>query len=289
MFFRDNRDKYPFSLNALYRSIGISKQAAYKRLQAMEMKSELYGYVRAIVTQVRMDHPTMGIRDIYFKMKPAGVGRDRFEQICRELDLLVPRPRNYARTTDSSGVIRFDNLIEGLVPSRINQIWQSDITYFEVDGKFDYITFIIDSFSRRIVGYSVSDRLTAAKTVIPALNRAIACRKGLDLGGLIFHSDGGGQYYSKEFLKITEKLAFKNSMCTCAWENGKAERINGTIKNNYLIHWSINNLNDLKKMVGKAVTLYNNDKPHAKLNRLTPVSYENLYICNSNRQGCRMS
>ena len=191
---------------------------------------------------------------------------------------MVPRPQNRARTTDSSGVIRFDNLIKGIVPSRVNQIWQSDITYFEVDGKFDYITFIVDAFSRRIVGYSVSDKLTTEETVILALKRAIACRKGVNLSGLIFHSDGGGQYYSREFLKITEKLEFKNSMCTHAWENGKAERINGIIKNNYLIHWDIHNLTDLKKMVRKAVMLYNNDKPHSMLNRLTPVGYEKLCL-----------
>lgn len=288
-YFHDNIDKYPYSLNALYRSLGISKQSVHKRLKAMDKRSEISEYVRFIVAQVRKEHPTMGIRDIYFKMHPKGIGRDCFEQMCKELNLMVPRPRNYTRTTDSSGVIRFDNLIDGLIPNRINQVWQSDITYFEVNGKFDYITFIVDSFSRRIVGYSVSDRLSAVETVIPALNQAMACRKGMNLDGLIFHSDGGGQYYSKEFLKLTQKLSFRNSMCTCAWENGKAERINGTIKNNYLIHWEIKNLNELRKMVNKAVSLYNKEKPHARLNRLTPIGFENLYLCNLNSQGCPMS
>lgn len=56
---------------------------------------------------------------------------------------------------------------------------------------------------------------------------------------MIFHSDGGGQYYDKAFLKLTEAYKMSNSMCAYAYENGKAERINGVIKNNYLVHRNI--------------------------------------------------
>lgn len=155
---------------------------------------------------------------------------------------------------------------------------QSDITYFEVDGTFYYITFVIDAFSRRIVGYSVSNTLLTIETTIPALNMAIRCKKGQSMKGLIFHSDGGGQYYCKEFLKITQKNGIRNSMCVDPWENGKAERINGVIKNNYLIHRDIQSYDALTKEVARAVRLYNYEKPHIKLNRLTPIAFENLLL-----------
>lgn len=76
---------------------------------------------------------------------------------------------------------------------------------------------------------------------------AIRSRRGNDLSSVIFHSDGGGQYYTKDFLAITKKQNITNSMCEYAWDNGKAERVNGVIKNNYLIHKDINSFEELKK------------------------------------------
>ena len=67
----------------------------------------------------------------------------------------------------------FSNLIKNLEISRINQVWQSDITYYNLNGRSYYITFIIDAFSRVIVGYSVSKRLTTEQTVIAALKKAL--------------------------------------------------------------------------------------------------------------------
>ena len=88
------------------------------------------------------------------------------------------------------------------------------------------------------------------------------------------HSDGGGQYYDENFLDLTQKYKFVNSMCEYAWENGIAERVNGIIKNNYLIPWNTRTAKELFKNIDRAVTLYNHDKPHSKLNRMTPVAFE---------------
>ncbi len=182
--------------------------------------------------------------------------------------------RNYRRTTDSSGVIRFENLIMGLSITKINQVWQSDITYYEVSGRFYYITFIIDSFSRRIVGYNTSKRLFTEQTTLPSLKMAIKARKGDNLNGLIFHSDGGGQYYDNNFLKLTNNHEIINSMCVNPWENGISERLNGVIKNNYLRKRDIRTFEDLVKEVDRSVTLYNEEKPHIGLKRKTPCLYE---------------
>ena len=268
---------YPYSMNAMYRVLNISKQAVHKHRVAVDRRMEELAYVSMIVEQVRADHPTMGVRDIYHMMLPEGIGRDRFEEYCRELHLLSTRTANPCRTTDSSGVVRFPNLLQGLTTTRLNQVWQSDITYVAVNRRFCYITFIMDAFSRMIVGYSVSQRLFTEDTVLPALEMAVGFRKGLSLDGLIFHSDGGGQYYSKKFLELTGKLHFKNSMCRYSWENGKAERVNGVIKNNYLVHWDINSYDELVVGVDRAVALYNKEKPHIKLHRMSPVQFEKKF------------
>ena len=258
----------------LYKTLNISKQAVHQHKASVDRRMEELGYVATIVEQIRADHPTMGVRDIYYMMRPEGIGRDRFEAVCRELGLSSTRAKNPCKTTDSSGVSRFPNLLEGLTITHVNQVWQSDITYFEVNGRFYYITFVIDAFSRLIVGYSVSERLFTEDTVIPALEMSVRLRKGASLDGLIFHSDGGGQYFSKQFLKLTDTLHLKNSMCLYSWENGKAERINGVIKNNYLAHRNISSYTELLKEVDRSVTLYNNEKPHIKLHRMSPARFE---------------
>ena len=139
-----------YSLNKLYRSIGLSKQAFHRRMDRYLQERSTEEQILMLVYRVRQDHPTMGLRDMYFKITPTGLGRDRFEILCRQSGLMVERTHNLRRTTDSSGVVRFDNLLIGLLINKPNQVWQSDITYYELIGRFYYITFIIDAFTRVI-------------------------------------------------------------------------------------------------------------------------------------------
>ncbi len=267
-------------MNTLYRSLGISKQAFHQKMHRHNHHQEESLQLLLIIYQLREDHPTMGCRDMYYKLQPRQMGRDAFEQFCKEEQLGIERKKNYRRTTDSTGVIRFDNLIKNLVLHTINQVWQSDITYYELNNRFYYLTFILDAYSRRIVGHATSQRLTTECTTLPALQQAIHTRKNMDLSGLIFHSDGGGQYYDQEFLHLTVRHNILNSMCQYPWENGKAERVNGIIKSNYLQHRKIHTLEQLQKEVDRSVQLYNEDKPHIALQRKTPVKFETDYICN---------
>lgn len=273
-------------MNNIYLALGISKQAVHKKIKIMSKKIEESSYLRLIIEEIRRSHPTMGVRDMYYKIEPQTMGRDCFEAFCKRENLILSKKKNCRKTTDSNGVIRFENLIEGLKLTDINQVWQSDITYIEVNGRFYYITFIIDGYSRLIVGYSVSERLFTEVTTLPALMMAIKLRNLTDSSNLIFHSDGGGQYYAKDFLSLTKALNIKNSMCLYSWENGKAERINGVIKNNYLKHRSIKNFEELTKEVARAVELYNHDKPHIGLKRLTPVEFEKTLSLQQQIKGC---
>ncbi len=234
-------------------------------------------YVIKLVLEIRKDHPTMSCRSMYFKLRPPSMGRDRFEGLCHELGLTVERRKNPWRTTDSSGVIRFDNLLLGLELTSIDQAYCSDITYYEVMGRFHYLTFILDCYSRRILGYSVSKNLTTEQTTLPALKMAIRTRGNIP-DGTIIHSDGGGQFYDKEFLELTQHHKMRNSMCEMAYENGKAERINGIIKNNYLRFHTIKSFEQLTKSVDRAVWLYNHEKPHKALGYRNPLDFEKEHV-----------
>lgn len=265
-------------MNTLYHVCGISKQSFHQYHNRLLLRFQEESYLMGIIAEIRQNHPTMGCRDMYYKIRPTTMGRDAFESFCRETGLITTRKKNYKRTTDSSGVIRFKNLTVSLNLTAADQLWVSDITYFEMFGRFYFLTFIIDAFTRRIIGHSVSENLITETTTLVALKMAIKTRGKERFTDLIFHSDGGGQYYDKAFLKLTNSCCIKNSMCKYPWENHYAERVNGVIKNNYLKHREIESLEQLKKQVDRTIKLYNHDKPHKSLRRLTPVEFENSIL-----------
>lgn len=262
-------------MNKLFLTVGISKQSFHQYHNRMLVRLQEEAYLVMMIDHIRKDHPTMGCRDMYFKICPSSMGRDAFEDFCRAEGYMSFRTKRYWRTTDSTGVHRFENLTVGLELSGPDQLWVSDITYIEVGGRFYYLTFVLDAYTRRILGHSVSRRLFTEDTTLISLQRAIQTRGKATLEGLIFHSDGGGQYYDKAFLQLTGEYSIKNSMCKYAWENPFAERINGVIKNNYLKHRDIKSYERLVKEVDRAIKLYNHDKPHQSLDRQTPVDFEN--------------
>lgn len=273
-------------MSQLFLAIGISKQAFYQKNIRDMKKQSYYLQILYMVEQIRLDHPTMGCRDMYSKLSGLCIGRDKFEQLCKDYNLIAERIVDKRKTTDSRGVYRFVNLLLDQEVVVINQVWQSDISYFEVAGRFYYLTFIIDGYSRRVIGHAVSKRLTTEETTLPALKMAKRLRdkQGLSYKKTIFHSDGGGQYFDRNFLALTAKMKLRNSMCEYAWENGKAERLNGVIKNNYLKHRTIKNFKDLAKEVDRTVSLYNTQKPHIALNRKTPYDVETEYLSSITNQ-----
>jgi putative transposase len=259
-------------MNVLFKAIGMSKQSFHQRLNRQMIVFEEMGQLLVLVKQIREDHPRMSSRQMYRLIRPVHIGRDRFEAFCFEKGFKVALKSAYHRTTNSWGVTRFDNLLLGFELTGINQVWVSDITYYRIGEKFYYLTFILDLYSRFIVGYSASENLLTKDTTIPALTMALRARK--ELNQLIIHSDGGGQYYCKEWLKITQKNQMRNSMCESVYENAHAERINGIIKNDYLVYYGPLNYNQLSNMTTKAVMKYNYERPHQSLGNVSPDQYE---------------
>jgi transposase InsO family protein len=259
-------------MNQVFRYLDYSKQAFHQKLDRKLEEREHALLLYPILMELREEHPGVAARQLYYILKPAGIGRDKFENLCFEHGLKLSRLKAYHRTTDSSGVIRFPNLIAGREFTSINQAWSSDITYYRIKEMFYYLTFIIDLFSRVIVGFSVSKRLLTSETTLPALTMALKNRQPTK--GIIFHTDGGGQYYSKDFLELTHLHGISNSMCDSVYENAHAERINGTIKNQYLKGYDPQNYRELMKMTKRAINNYNLIRPHKTLKNLAPSDYE---------------
>ena len=262
-------------MNEIYRSIGITKQAFHQRMNRWLRRQELEQGVVQIIEQVREDHPRMSVKKIYAMMQVVGLGLNRFTAIAREHGLMIEVKRNQRRTTNSLGVTRFADLVTGREVTGVNQIWVSDITYVEVGNKFCYATLIMDAYSRRILGYSVSKSLRTVVTTIPALKHAFNLR-GIDhyQQQLIMHSDGGGQYYSKAFTGLTQMKGVRNSMGRVVYDNAKAERVIGTLKIEYLNYDTFCTIKGLRSSMERAVTKYNEQRPHNSLNGKTPLSFE---------------
>jgi transposase InsO family protein len=246
-------------------------------LRRREYKYEEQQQLIPLINEIRRDHPRMSARDMYLKLHPDTMGRDQFERFCMESGYRVNKLKNYRITTNSLGVTRFPNMIKEIELTRVNQVFVSDITYFDIGSVTYYLTFIMDLFNREIVGWSASDNLRTENTTLPALRRVIYERGRANLKGAIMHSDGGGQYYCKEFKELTKSLEMINSMTEeKVYENSHAERLNGIIKNNYLYPYGPTNLYSLKKLLNRAVLMYNTGKPHKALGKLTPHKFKTI-------------
>lgn len=283
IWYRFNRDKHQFKMIDLIESFGMSKQNFYSRFSRMNYVFEEHQELIRLVHRIRENHPNMSARIMYTMIKPSTIGRDKFEKLCFENKLGVKRRKNFRVTTNSYGVTRFPNKIKEIKVTAVNQVLVSDITYYEMNGRFYFLTFIMDLFNREIVGYSTSNNLRSENTTIPALQKVKQLRGSANLKGAIIHSDAGGQYYSKAFKEITNDLKMINSMTEgSVYENAHAERLNGIIKNDYLYLYNPDNINALRNSVRKAVWMYNNEKPHYALNGLSPINFATNTIENQN-------
>jgi len=243
-------------------------------LKRRQYKHEEQEQLIPLINQVRKDHPRMCARDVYLKLQPRSMGRDQFERFCMESGFRLNQLKNYRVTTNSIGVTRFPNLIKDKKVTGVNQVFVSDITYYEIGEKTYYLTLIMDLYNREVVGCSASDNLRTESTTIPALHMMIKERGKVNLKGAIFHSDGGGQYYSNDFKRLTKDLKIDNSMTEeKVYENSHAERLNGIIKNNYLYPYGPTDLPSLRKELQRAVYMYNTGKPHRAIGRQTPKGY----------------
>src|SRR5688572_8264025 len=262
-------------MKEIYTMLGTSRQNVSQCLQRIRAKTTAADMVVSVAKDIRKKHPKLGCRKIYLKaFKDLPLGRDQCEQILLSSGFRVQFPPNFRRTTYSIGKLYYPNRIEGLTLQGINRVWQSDITYIEVGDRFYYLVFVVDVYSRRIVGWSVDYSLWAQAN-LRALRKAIRLRGNGPLKELIHHSDRGSQYIDKEYISCLDHHQITPSMCEFAWQNAYYERVNGIIKNEYLSCWKISDLTALRKTVATAVHLYNYERPHWKLpNKLAPAVFE---------------
>lgn len=265
----------------VYEIAGISRQYHHRVMKRHIEDIRMWQRLMELVVEFRKDYPHSSARKIHQVLGIDSVGINRFEQYVSSQGLFVRAKRSFIKTTHP-GPTRYPNLVKGLKIDNINQLWVSDITYFLTSRKTLYIVIILDVYSRRIIGYSCSDNLLAVNNQ-KALRMALKLRGQKKFTNLIHHSDKGSQYGADCYTGVLSNADIQISMAANCLENPYAERINGIIKNDYLIAYKIDTLVALELAMRRSVLLYNN-YPHGKLARKqSPVEFEKSLQMNPGR------
>lgn len=255
----------------------ITRQAHYQQVKREANKSTKYDNVLGMVQDVRRKHPRMGTRKVLSKIQldleqnNLKMGRDELFELLRANKMLV-LPRKRGRRTTIPGLYRTPNLLPGLSISRPNQIWVGDITYIDTEiENFVFLFLLMDLYSRFIVGYWVATSL-AAEGAIQCLNMALRFQSETD-HSLIHHSDHGVQYTSRAYMKILFDHHVRPSMGQIGncYDNIFAERVIGTLKNEYLLGDRFVNTKQVFVATKQSVNLYNTDRPHLSLKNVSPA------------------
>lgn len=229
-----------------------------------------------LIKQRRELLPREGGKKLYKAIKPElrrnslKVGRDKLFEILKKEDMLVKPKKSYHKTTNSKHwFYKYKNQVKDFLPSRTHQLWVSDITYLKLHKGHCYLALITDAYSRKIVGYDISDtlELTGAKR---ALKMAL---KQLPIDyKLIHHSDRGVQYCSYEYTGLLKNNDIKISMTeeNHCYENAMAERVNGILKDEFFLDFTFPDLAMAQKATKDAIKKYNEIRLHVSLNYSIP-------------------
>lgn len=224
---------------------------------------------------IRRRLPRLGARKLYFLLKPElarqqiKLGRDGLFDLLRENRLLIEPRRQYTKTTHSKHWMRkHPNLYQEMTISRPEQAFVSDITYVESEQKVHYLSLVTDAYSRKIMGYELSDDMKTT-SVVKALKRAIQGR--LTKNQLLHHSDRGLQYCAELYQNVLRKNNITPSMTDGydCYQNALAERVNGILKQEFLLQ-KYKDRSTLEKVLAESIYAYNHYRPHLSLGMKTP-------------------
>ena len=254
---------------------GIDRQVYYRKIKRSIIKLDKASLVVEMVLEIRRQMPRIGSKKLYYllnkDLQTLKVGRDKFIDILRANHLLIIPKRSYHLTTNSHHRFRkYKNQLLDLQINKPEQVWVSDITYIGKREKPCYLSLITDAYSKKIVGYNVSDNLNTESSLV-ALRLAVKQRENKEMP-LIHHSDRGLQYCANAYQKILTKNEIQPSMTQNSdpYENAIAERINGILKQEFFIDKYNEDLPVMKQIIKETVGIYNEKRPHLSNHMLTP-------------------
>jgi putative transposase len=230
--------------------------------------------VKVAIQTVAGEWPTYGYRRVTAQLRREGwtVNRKRVGRLMRSMGLQLKAARKTQNTTDSTHSFpRYPNLVQDLAIVRPDQVWVSDITYIRLRCEFVYLAVIMDVFTRCIRGWHLGRSLDQVLT-LRALDRALA-----EGAPEIHHSDQGIQYAATVYVQRLEAVGAQISMAEtgAAWQNGYAERLMRTIKEEEVDLSDYEDYTDALGQLRRFLNdVYMHKRIHSALGYLTPVEFE---------------
>ena len=260
---------------------GHSRQAFYKHQQR---QFNTLGQTKLIIEQVlhiRSQQPRCGGRKLLIMLQPVlkqqniCMGRDAFFSLLAKNKLLVRNRKRRVNTTNSKHFFyRYPNLVTAFTPLHAHELWVADITYIPVKDRFAYLYLITDAYSRKIVGFHVSDNMRVDSAVI-ALQKALDQKPSDAI--VIHHSDRGMQYCSNEYVRLLQQHHALISMTQNGdpYENAMAERVNGILKTE-LIAETYLDVKEAMQHITRCITIYNYRRVHSSINYQIPHNVHSM-------------
>ena len=234
--------------------------------------------------QICLDFPRYGYRRVTKQLKREGwrINHKKVHRIMREKGWLCrPRNKRWISTTDSNHKLTvYPNLIKDLRITGINQLWVADITYIHILVCFIYLAVILDVYSRKVIGYSISRSIDTELT-LSALRMAIVDRN--PQRGCVHHSDRGVQYASADYVKELEFYSFQISMSRRGnpYDNAYAESFMKTLKSEEVHLWEYRTMADVQRRIPYFIEdVYNQKRLHSAIGYRPPCEYEAMLESN---------
>ena len=264
-----------YPLQSLCGLFGYSRQAFYKQQKQQLLQQSVNGLILQQVLKIRREQPRCGTRKLLVMLQPflkkqdIHIGRDAFFYLLAKNKLLIRKRKRSTHTTNSKHFFyRYPNLVAHFTPLHAHELWVADITYIPMKDRFAYLYLITDAYSRKIVGFHVSDDMRVTSAIV-ALQKAIDQKPADAI--VIHHSDRGLQYCSNHYVTMLKAHHARISMTQNGdpYENAMAERVNGILKTE-LISDTYADLKAAMQHIARCITVYNYKRVHSSLNWQIP-------------------
>ena len=250
-------------------SLGVNRSSFYYHPKADPSEEVLL----AEIVKLAAAYPRYGYRRITQMLRRQGyiVSTRRVARLMKENHLSVAVKRACQTTRSLQGIGPWSNRLETLEVCRPDQVWVADITYIRLNGRFIYLSVLMDVFTRWIRAWHLSQQLSHSLTLKP-LKEAF-CHSVPE----IHHSDQGVQYLSKAYVATLEAHGVEISVAHRGrpWENGYAERLIRTLKEEEVDINEYESFTEARDRIGHFIThVYNLKRPHSALGYLTPMEFQ---------------
>ena len=271
-----------YNVHELCEALNVSRGTFYNHIFRRVDRTAYFQEQQALMLQVRQifedSKQRYGAKRIHAVLAESGirVSEKRIRAIMQELGLESIR-QNAKQNFRKRQVYKKQNLLQrNFTASHMNEIWVSDITYFKVKDQSVFLCVIIDLFSRRIVGYRVSQKQSTH--LVTSTFKAAFQDRG-EPSELTFHSDRGGQYTSETFQKLLAKHGVTQSFSNSGRpvDNAVSETFFATFKKEEAYRRDYSSLADFRKSVDEYIRFYNEVRPHQTLAYKAPARFEELY------------